>query len=114
LIYVDCEVASVGLFGVLETQGWAVPGRELGGVGVFSLRSSLETTFSGSKGTSPAPRTPSDVLFYHSTLVSCVKRREEVFLGDVGDVSPHQALNLLAVRDLQRAETTDIEWLEEV
>ena len=44
---VVCDKASVGLLGVWETQGWAVLGRELGGVGVFNLRSSLEITLLG-------------------------------------------------------------------
>jgi hypothetical protein len=32
---VVCEDASIGLFGVLETQAWALPGREFRGVGVL-------------------------------------------------------------------------------
>ena len=37
----------IGLFGVFETRGSAVPGRELG---VFSLISRLDITLSGSNG----------------------------------------------------------------
>jgi hypothetical protein len=48
LINSDCEVALIGLFGVFETYRSAVPSRELGGVGVFSLISSLDITLSGS------------------------------------------------------------------
>jgi hypothetical protein len=44
-------------------------------------------------------------------LDKCVK---EVLLRDVGDLHPHHLLNLLAVRDLERTETANIERLEEV
>jgi len=47
LIRVDCEEASVGLFGVLETQVWALLGRELEGVGILSRMSSWEIIVSG-------------------------------------------------------------------
>jgi hypothetical protein len=47
--------------------------------------------------------------------VECVdKRVEEVFLRDVGDLHPHHPLDLLAVRGLERAETSYIERLKEV
>ena len=47
--------------------------------------------------------------------VECLdKRVEEVLLRDVGDLHPHHLLNLLAVRDLERAEAPNIERLEEV
>ncbi len=55
---VDCELASQGLQGVQKTQGQAVLGREVGGVGVRSLISSLESTLSGSNRTRPAPVKP--------------------------------------------------------
>ena len=59
---VDCESASRALWGVWKTQGCAVPGREVGGVGVESLISSLESTLSGLYGTRPAPAKPPWIL----------------------------------------------------
>ena len=60
---VDCEVAFRGLCGVWKTQGCGVPAREVGGVGVRSLTSSLESTFSGSNGIRPAPVKPPWIFF---------------------------------------------------
>jgi hypothetical protein len=47
--------ASIGLFGVLETQLWELVGRKFDGVGVLNWTSSLDITLSGSKGIRPAP-----------------------------------------------------------
>ena len=54
----DCETTSVAVLGVRETQDPAEPGREFEGLGVVNLSSKVEITFSGSKGTIPAPRKP--------------------------------------------------------
>jgi len=64
LISSDCEVASRGLWGVWESQGSAVPGLEVGGVGVQIYISSLDITLSGSCGTRPAPANPPWILFF--------------------------------------------------
>ena len=58
LMSVDCELASRGLWGVWKTQGGGVLCREVGGVGVRCLISSLESTLSGSYGIRPAPAKP--------------------------------------------------------
>jgi len=62
-ISVDCEVASRGLCGVWETQGSAVPGLEVGGVGVRMRISSLDITLSGSYGIRLAPVNPPWIFF---------------------------------------------------
>jgi len=58
LTYVIYSEASLAVCGVLETQesNWAKGG--IVGVGVRSLISSCDITFSGSNGTRPAPRKP--------------------------------------------------------
>lgn len=47
-------------------------------------------------------------------MVGSAKRRKEILLSDVCDIGPHQCLNLLPIRCLAQAETTNIERLEEV
>jgi hypothetical protein len=42
------------------------------------------------------------------------KRVEEVLLRNMGDLHPHHLLNLLAIRDLERAKAPNVERLEEV
>jgi len=59
---VDCESASRGLWGIWKTQGGGVLGRDVRGVGVRSLISSLESTLSGSYGISLAPAKPPLIL----------------------------------------------------
>ena len=43
-----------------------------------------------------------------------LKGRQELKLGDVVDIVADQALNLTAVRALQRREAANIKWLQQV
>ncbi len=63
---------------------------------------------------SSASETSSNVVARHRCLVSCEKRGKEVLLGNVSYTRPYHPLNLLAVRRFKRAETPNIEWLEDV
>ena len=63
---------------------------------------------------SSASETSSNVVARHCRLVRCEDRGKEVLLGDVGYACPHHPLDLLAVGRLERAETANIEWLEDV
>ena len=50
----------------------------------------------------------------YSGLESRVERRKEVLLSDVGYACPHHPLDLSAICRLERAETSNIERLEDV
>ena len=71
LIYSVWLKASIGLLGVLGSQGSSSPSDVLGGDGVCNLASNWEITYSGSNGTSPAPRNPPNI-FDLAIVVVCV------------------------------------------
>jgi hypothetical protein len=68
LTKVVCERASVGLWGVCETQGSTSTEGGPVGVGVRSLTSNLPKTVLGSKGINPAPRNPA---WPFATVIDC-------------------------------------------
>ena len=111
----DCKLTSIGLFGILKTQGAGSSLTSSAGVGECSFILSLDITLSRFRGTRPVPlKTSLDVRFCHGLLERCQKCRKEILLGDMACTCPHLPLNLSPVCLLGRAKTPDIERLNHI